>query len=105
MLGKITFIGKKLIRKSSDGSTPLSKKSNAIHWKEWANQNRSNTPFQDTGHVASPKSTESFTKLHPIPFILLSSATITDLILKPNQAGVKLAEAFGVYPPNEGLND
>ena len=103
MLGRITYIGKKLIRKSSDGSTSSSKRSSAIHLKELANLNRSNTPFQDTGHVASPKSTESFIKLHPMSFISLSSATIIDLILEFNRAGVKLVDAFGIYPPQEGL--
>jgi hypothetical protein len=63
MLGRITFIGKKLITKSSDESIPSSKKLNAIHLKGSANLSRSNMLYQDFGHAASMMNTESYTKL------------------------------------------
>jgi hypothetical protein len=69
MLGRITYTGKELIRKSSVESIPSSKRSNAIHLKELANLSHSDTPFQDTGHAVSMKNTESFIKLHPMAFI------------------------------------
>jgi hypothetical protein len=69
MLGRITYTGKDLTRKSSVESTLSSKRSNAIHLKELVNLGLSNTPFQDTGHAASMKNTESFIKLHPMSFI------------------------------------
>jgi len=69
MLGRITYTGKKQIRKSSGELTVSSKRSNAIHLKGLENLSRSSTLYQDTGRDESMKSTESYIKLLQIPFI------------------------------------
>jgi len=58
MHGRIAYIGRKLIRKSSAGSIALLKTLNAIHLKALESLNHSNMPYQGTGHEESIMSIE-----------------------------------------------